>query len=210
MIYRTAQAGEHSSLVAIHQEAFHDFFLTDLGPRFLGEYYHAVLKNPGSIAVCAVNDEGQLIGFATGSQSATGYNRRLLLSHWPAFMVQTVRLLFTRPRAILRLLKNMEKQAFAGDNGQYAELLSIAVLPSAKGLGVGKGLLQCFEETALRHGCRKVSLTTDYHDNESVVAFYRKNGYTTFYEFVTYPNRRMYKLIKKLDKKLASSYETTL
>ena len=64
MIYRTAQAGEHSSLVAIHQEAFHDFFLTDLGPRFLGEYYHAVLKNPGSIAVCAVNDEGQLVGFA--------------------------------------------------------------------------------------------------------------------------------------------------
>ncbi len=200
MKYHNLAAVDNTILAEIHLKAFDGFFLSGLGYRFLRNYYRAVLKTEGSVAVGAINECGEVVGFAIGSKKAKGYNRRLLLENWDLFAVQTVHLLFTRPRAILRLLKNMEKQAFAGDDGQYAELLSIAVLPSAKGLGVGKGLLQCFEETALRHGCRKVSLTTDYHDNDSVVAFYRKNGYTTFYEFVTYPNRKMYKLIKKLDR----------
>ena len=49
-----------------------------------------------------------------------------------------------------------------------------------------------------KEGVDRVSLTTDYYNNESAVGFYHSMGYETLYEFVTYPNRKMYRLIKTL------------
>lgn len=54
-------------------------------------------------------------------------------------------------------------------------------------------------EVALKEkGVEKASLTTDYDNNESAVGFYLSMGYETLYEFVTYPNRKMYRFIKLL------------
>jgi ribosomal protein S18 acetylase RimI-like enzyme len=93
----------------------------------------------------------------------------------------------------------MEKTKLIEDDGKYAELLSIAVTPNAKGLGIGRELIAHFESDAKARGCKKIALTTDYYNNDVVVAFYKKSGYKVFYEFTTYPNRKMYKLIKNLD-----------
>jgi len=43
-----------------------------------------------------------------------------------------------------------------------------------------------------------ISLTTDYHNNEKVVDFYLKSNYKVLNEFISYPNRKMYKMIKML------------
>ncbi len=198
MEYRTVYPSEYELLATTHQLAFDDFFLTALGLPFLRTYYRAVLQFEESIAVCAINTQGKLVGFATGSMQATGYNRRLLSANCRGFLLVALKLIFTKPKAIIRLLKNLTKQAHPADDGNYAELLSIAVLPTEKGNGVGKGLLNYFEVEAMKRGCTKVALTTDFENNEGVVAFYRKNGYGVFYEFITYPNRKMYKLIKQL------------
>jgi ribosomal protein S18 acetylase RimI-like enzyme len=116
-----------------------------------------------------------------------------------AFLFQGIVILFSKPRALWRLVKNMEKNKIRIDDGLYAELLSIAVSPNVKGLGIGKELISHFEAEAKVRGCKKIALTTDYYNNDDVVAFYKKSGYKVFYEFTTYPNRKMYKLIKKLD-----------
>lgn len=47
-------------------------------------------------------------------------------------------------------------------------------------------------------GVRRISLTTDYFDNNSAISFYRSMGYEVMYEFITYPDRRMYRMIKTL------------
>ena len=49
-----------------------------------------------------------------------------------------------------------------------------------------------------KEGVIYVSLTTDYDNNNKAVGFYNSMGYKILYEFVTYPNRKMYRLIKKL------------
>ena len=198
MEYRNAQTHEFDMFANIHIKSFNDFFLSTLGKDFLRTYYKAVLQFEESIAVCAINTQGKLVGFATGSMQATGYNRRLLSANCRGFLLVALKLIFTKPKAIIRLLKNLTKQANPADDGNYAELLSIAVLPTEKGNGVGKGLLNYFEAEAMKRGCTKVALTTDFENNDGVVAFYRKNGYGVFYEFITYPNRKMYKLIKQL------------
>ena len=84
------------------------------------------------------------------------------------------------------------------DQEDYAELYSIGVSKQAQGKGIGKLLLMETEKQLRSESIDKLSLTTDYYNNESAVAFYHKMGYTTLYEFTTYPNRKMYRLIKKL------------
>lgn len=199
MRFRKPKNTESKIFTQIHLEAFKDFFLTTLGPRFLNTYYSSALKSTESISVCAVNQDDQLIGFSIGCKHAKDYHKRLVKQNFLAFFLQGIVILFSKPRALCRLVLNMEKNKNNSDDGNYAELLSIAVSPNVKGLGIGKEMIAHFETEAKARGCKKIALTTDYYNNDDVIAFYKKNGYEVFYEFTTYPQRRMYKLIKNLE-----------
>lgn len=198
MIYRTLKPSEYRVLSVIHELAFGQFFLTSLGMRFLETYYKACLKSNDSIAVCAVNDNNKIIGFATGSVKAKAYHKKLFLRNLHSFAFRGFVLAITQPASLIRLVMNFEKQANPIDDRNYSELLSIAVLPELKGSGTAKNLLKYFEKEALIRGANRVALTTDYDDNGRVVSFYKKNAYHIYYDFITYPNRRMYKMVKDL------------
>lgn len=198
MIYRTAKTSESEILTKIHIIAFKDFFLTTLGKSFLNVYYFSSLNSTESISICAVNENDQIIGFSLGCIQAKGYHKRLVFQNFLQFLFQGIRILFSKPGALWRLAQNIEKNKIYHDEGNYAELLSIAVIPDAKGAGVGKEMIAKFEAKAKSRGCTNVALTTDYYNNEDVLAFYKNSGYDIFYEFTTYPKRRMYKLIKNL------------
>ena len=115
------------------------------------------------------------------------------------FGMLSIRLLFTSPKSMIRLLKNLTKKGEAiEDDEDYAELYSIAVCQDVQGKGVGKQLLTALEKIMKKEGVKKVSLTTDYYNNEAAVSFYISMGYSSLYEFMTYPNRKMYRLIKLL------------
>lgn len=179
--------------------AFKGFFLTSLGKSFMDAYYKATLKSNESMAVCAVDSEENIVGFSFGSIHSKGFHKRILKQNPMLFLFQGFIILFTKPKALFRLANNLDKNANKTDDGNYAELLSIAVTPSAKGTGIGKEMIKKFEEAAVRKGCSKIALTTDYYNNGDVVEFYRRTGYRVFYEFTTYPERKMYKLIKDLN-----------
>ena len=198
MIYRTPKTSESAILTQIHLAAFKDFFLTTLGKKFLNTYYNACLKSAESISICAIDESNQIVGFSIGCIQAKGYHKRLIKQNLLQFLLQGIVILFSKPGALWRLAKNMEKNKITIDDGHYAELLSIAVSPKAKGFGIGKELIAQFELEAKVKGCLKVALTTDFYNNDDVIAFYKKSGYEVFYEFTTYPKRRMYKLIKNL------------
>ena len=199
MIYRNTKTSESKILTQIHRVAFKDFFLTTLGKRFLNTYYSSGLKSTESISICAVDENDQIIGFSMGCTQAKGYHKRLVKQNFIEFLLQGIAFLFSKPNALWRLAKNMEKNKITHDDGNYAELLSIAVLPNAKGVGIGKKMIAQFEAEAKSRGCTKIALTTDFYNNDDVIAFYKKIGYGVFYEFTTYPNRKMYKLIKELN-----------
>ena len=199
MRYRPIEVSEYHSLVKLHLMAFDDFFLSTLGYNFLKTYYQACLINKESIAIGASDESKNLVGFCIGCTQAKGFHKRLVFQHFFKFVIQGIILLISKPRALWRLAINMEKNKISQDDGNYAELLSIGVLPTAKGSGIGKQMIRKFEEEARSKGCKKVALTTDFHNNEKVIEFYKNNGYHVFYEFKTFPNRRMYKMIKSLD-----------
>jgi ribosomal protein S18 acetylase RimI-like enzyme len=199
MIYREVKKSEYKILADIHLEAFSDFFLTSLGKSFLRTYYKASLKSNESIAICAVNDENKTIGFSIGCIRSKGYHKRLIKQNLVLFLYEGLIIALRKPKALFRLANNLDKTAIITDDGNYAELLSIGVSPDSKGAGIGKEMLKLFEKEAVIRGCLKIALTTDYENNETVLEFYKRNGYQILYEFTSYPNRKMYKLIKDLN-----------
>ncbi|MCU0458714.1 MAG: GNAT family N-acetyltransferase [Bacteroidales bacterium] len=197
MIVREAIPKDCNTLADIHLQSFNDFFLSSLGQRFLKTFYKACIKNPGAIAVVCNTSEGVAMGFAVVSLKSKGFYKNILARNLFAFSMEAIVLVFSRPRALLRLALNLSK---SGKNAiDAAELLSIASLPEYSGRGVGKLLIETIENNLKDHQCRSLTLTTDYYDNDKVINFYRSRGFEIDIDFVTYPQRRMYRMIKYLD-----------
>lgn len=198
MNIRKATINDVDSIVEIHLDAFKGFFLTSLGSAFLKFYYTCFLKSSETVTMVA-EEEDMVYGFSASTKVCKGFNSRLIKNNLFAFGMLSLKMLFTSPKALIRLAKNLTKTGEGvEDNEDYAELYSIGVSKSEQGKGVGKKLLAASEEILKKEGVRRVSLTTDFDHNEQAVGFYHSMGYETLYEFVTYPNRKMYRLIKTL------------
>ena len=195
---REALKTDIEKIVDVHNAAFKDFFLTSLGSRFLALYYRSVLNNPRGILLVSDNGDG-VIGFCAGTLLSAGFNSNLIKKNFSAYALEGLKLLFTNPVSLWHLFKNFSKEdSNVGDKGEYAELLSIAVDPNTQRSGAGKSMLLALEEEVKKRGGKQLSLTTDYNDNEKAIGFYHSLGYKEWYDFVTYPNRRMYRLIKDI------------
>lgn len=198
MEVRTAVLSDLEEIVKIHGSAFENFFLTSLGDRFLKFYYKAFVNSSLGIVLCAV-DKGNVLGFAATSKCCKGFNLHLLKTNLGGFLGIALRFLFVSPKSLVRLAKNITKRNnVIDDNADYAELYSIGVYNTHQGKGIGKMLLIETENKLQSLGITKISLTTDFYNNDSAINFYTKMGYEVLYEFISYPNRRMYRLIKKL------------
>lgn len=195
MIVREAKQGDVEKIVSIHKSAFKGFFLTSLGDSFLSTYYSCFIKSDDAVILCA-EENGCLLGFSAATRKCKGFNARLIKANAFKFMIVGLRLLFTNLPALVRLVKNFTKKSDeVQDDEDYGELYSIGVSANAQGKGVGKALLA---ETEKQMGIERLSLTTDYYNNESTIAFYQKCGYKMLYEFTAYPNRKMLRMIKDL------------
>lgn len=199
MIIRTATTVDVPQIVNIHMKAFEGFFLTSLGRPFLSFYYKVFISSKNGIVLCASMDNN-ICGFAAAAKQCKGFNSNLIKDNLISFIGMSFQLLFTRPSALIRLVKNLSKKSdVIVDSEDYAELYSIGTLKEVQGKGVGKKLITTIEEELKREGVEKLSLTTDYYRNDSAIAFYKSMGYQILYEFTSYPNRKMYRLIKLLD-----------
>jgi len=197
--YRKSKVSDSNQIAKIHLKTFPNFFLTTLGYSFLKTYYRSCAKSKDAISICATNqDDKKLLGFAVGCLNSAGFNKRLIFSNSLEYSYRAILLLFTKPIALFRLFKNLEKNNDKEDSGNYAELLSIGVLPDQNGFGIGQKLLVEFENQIKENGVNRITLTTDADSNDSVLRFYEKSGYSVYYDFVTFPNRKMLKLIKEL------------
>ena len=185
-----------NKVVSTHNDAFKDFFLTSLGDNFLKLYYNSVRKNEKGLLLGLYEDD-ELCGFCAAATQSKGFNSNLVKSNIYSFGLMGLQLIVTRMPALLRLIKNFSKEnPDFDDNGNYAELLSIGVSTGNQGKGIGKKLLLQLEESLKNKGIEKLSLTTDYYNNEKTIQFYKGLGYTIYYDFITHPNRRMYRMIK--------------
>lgn len=187
-----------SEVVRIHLLAFADFFLSQMGESFLKLYYKSFLKDKRGFGIGIFDNDGNLIGFSVATTFSNGFNRNLITDNFFAFLIVGMKVLFTKPKSLLRLFMNLSKKTKRIDDGRYAELFSIGVDPKMHGKGLGKLLIANTERIAIIKNCEKIALTTDFFNNDDVIQFYLKCGYHIFYDFTTFPDRKMYKMIKIL------------
>ena len=198
MEIRKIEKHEINQVVSIHKKAFNDFFLTQLGDDFLWHYYYSVSKNKNGILIGYYNDE-KILGFSCATYLSRGFHKNLVKENLLRFGIIGIKLIFTKPGSLLRILKNFSKSDKSiNDDGNYAELLSIGVDPNIQGSGIGKQLHTELERQLILNGIKLLSLTTDFYKNDKTIGFYKSLGYEIMYEFTAYPNRKMYRLIKNL------------
>lgn len=186
-------------LIDLHLSSFNGFFMATLGAPFLKQYYKAALKSKRTICLFLTDNENNDLGFVIGRYETKGYLKHLIKINLLGFGLIAIRLLFARPNALQRLINNLSKKSVQiVDTQEYAEIGLIGVDPSYQNTGAGYKLLCEFENKLKSKNVKLLSLTTDKDDNDNVLKTYKRWGFSIMYEFITYPNRSMYRLIKEL------------
>jgi ribosomal protein S18 acetylase RimI-like enzyme len=165
-------------VVRIHVEAFPGFFLSQLGSRFLREYYRSVAEYPNGILLVQ-RDDGTCAGFVAGFLDPASFYTELRRRR-ARLGIAALAGIAGRPGRLVTLLANYRRTGGAArqEIGRAtAELSSIAVRPSASGRGTGRTLVQRFVAAAGALGARWVTLTTDAEGNDAVNAFYLGLGF---------------------------------
>lgn len=187
-------------VVEIHKDAFKGFFLTTLGDDFLNLYYTSLRKHPNGLLYGYYTAEN-LKGFCAATLHSSGFHKSIIKNNFLAFAQFGIKFLFTSVPTLVRLLENVSKNGNSSniiDSGNYAELLSIGISSNMQGQGIGKMLVEELEAIIKQRRIDTLSLTTDLYSNEKAISFYNSLGYEIYYDFVTFPDRRMYKMIKKI------------
>lgn len=167
-----------AQIVDVHIEAFPDFFLTFLGPRFLKEFYDSFTYDPTGVGFVAQDsDTGDILGVIVGPVVPDGYFRRLLKRRWWAFCLASVTAVLKRPTVIRRLFRAVFYRGEPLQGPKRALLSSIAVRSSAQGQGIGKKLVNAWCSEVKKRGSTGCYLTTDTRNNDAINQFYQRCGW---------------------------------
>ena len=189
---RPATRADLLQVIAVHQQAFEGFFLTQLGPAFLHKYYSLVLDCPAGLLLVVETPEAGVAGFVAGSTDPAVFYSELR-SRKLSMGLAILPALLRRPAAVGRVLTNFRR---AGDESErppegVAELASIGVSRDVTGKGLGQALAKGFAQAAQARGCCGVYLTTDTHGNDRVNDFYQRQGYRLTGSFTAHGGRSL-------------------
>ncbi len=183
-------ANDMENTVEVHLRSFEGFFLTSLGGPFLKEFYRAMQLDDSTIALVSERN-GNIDGFVVGTLRPAGLYKRVFSRSWFRFMQAAIVPMIQKPGTALRLLRRL----FVAGQSDYEEgealLMSLAVLPSEQGRGIGRQLVAAFREEAKKRGAASISLTTDKLGNDGVNQFYLRSGFRRRQAFVTPEGREM-------------------
>jgi ribosomal protein S18 acetylase RimI-like enzyme len=190
-LVRQATPEDLPNIVAIHQKAFSNFFLTRLGGEFLRRYYGLVLDYPAGIVLVSERC-GVLDGFACGFVEPPEFYR-LMWRNKRIFALPALSALVRHPSLAAGVMYGVQRIQTSASKGpaRSCELSSIAVAPEAGGNGLGKALVQAFVEQARSMDAQCVYLTTDADGNESANALYRQVGFQHTQRFLQRKGRWM-------------------
>ena len=188
---RRLRAEDLGPVAKLHRESFPSFFLSELGERFLREFYRGFLTPDATTAV-AVAEDGRVVGAVVGHTQPQGFFKKLLLRRWYAFAFASLSLVLRRPSILPRLVRAV---TYRGNNDgierRGALLSSICVDPQYSGDGIRGKLLESFTSQLVDRGCESAYLSTDAVDNDRVNAFYRNAGWALENPYTTPEGRRM-------------------
>jgi GNAT superfamily N-acetyltransferase len=192
------RAEDARSVAALHRTAFPSFFLSTLGEPFLVEFYLAFVDDESAVTAVARDADGTPVGAVVGTLEPAGFFSRLLRRRWWGFAMASLRAVGRHPSSAPRLIRAVAYRGGADSPASGALLSSVCVDPALQGSGVGRQLLESWEQLVLRRGESQAFLTTDADGNEAVNGFYQSRGWEVADTFVTREGRSMNRYKKRL------------
>jgi len=176
VVLRSGTEDDAAAAAALHVGQITEGFLTFLGARFLRRLYRRVTRTPGSFLFIA-ETEGATVGFLAGSVDVAALYRAFVRRDGAAAVGACGGRLLRSPGRVIETLRHG-----TGGAGEGAELLAVAVDPSARGRGAGTLLVEEFLTEILRrrHDAAHVVVAAD---NSAATALYQRAGFTTVERF---------------------------
>ena len=178
-------------LAKLHHEVMHTL-LSDVGLPMVLRYYQTARSDSFVVSVCAIDASNEILGWAMGSPHPDRINSRLRTPLvW--FMIQMLRLLFTRPLVLWQLISSVLSSSSQQDMDRGSiELTYIGVASNQRGRGLGKVLLKEFIGAVKEKSYQSIVLSVET-DNEPAIALYEVLGFRTIktYSEGRYQRHRM-------------------
>ncbi|MDZ4232092.1 MAG: GNAT family N-acetyltransferase [Candidatus Pacearchaeota archaeon] len=179
-----AQSKDAETVAELHRTEIATGFLSSLPQRFLVRFYKELITSDSSFCVVA-EEQGGVVGFASGSTNPSSFSRSLLLHSF----FFAVRVLLPQMLNPLRLKRMFESLLYPQKmkEGPKAELFSIAVGKEFQGKGAAPAMLHEFAKEMKRRGVRRFKLAVG-RDLKRAIAFYEKSGFQLLSEVKVHGN----------------------
>ena len=173
----------------IHLASFRNSALSKLGKEVVLRYYQRQLKDSSKLHAIGAYMDGKMIGYCFGGifggavsdylyKNKAFLIKQLLLRPWLLLSPTYFRKVLGGLLALINFTRN-KNRAIAGQAAPEPNdfwILSIASSPKARGLGVGKRLMEYSEEYARNQDFKKMFLTVN-PKNTNAIRFYEHIGW---------------------------------
>ena len=183
VVVRPLGLNDLPSVSLVHERAFPNSALGQLGTEAVRRYYTWLLEGPHRSTCLGAFDASALVGFLFGGtfngamsgflRANRGYLARHVLTHPWLVASPLVR---DRIKLALRLLRPRKPSPSPLPVAPAFGVLAIAVDPRAQGRGVGRSLMTCAEALAKTEGFGEMELTVAAW-NHQAIQFYLLNGW---------------------------------
>lgn len=192
------------SIAQIHQKAFTNSALSNLGLNAISNYYQWQLVGPHKCYAFGVFHENKLVGFCfggtfTGSMSGflKNYKNSLAFSILTHPWIIAYPSVFTQIIAAIKIIAQTPQithRPLSGNTRSFG-ILSLAVQPEFWGQGVGKLLMTRVENEAIGNGFTQMHLSV-HPDNIHAINLYLRSGWN---KIGSDPSEWSGQMIKQLD-----------
>ncbi|MDI6792499.1 MAG: N-acetyltransferase [bacterium] len=169
-------------ITEVHMDAYSKKHLTaNFSQEKLEEYYQCLIEASELSLICLDDSSGQneigsplVVGFViAGSAVSKGVAKFLSLNRLYVLSVLLRKPRFLIEKFFVTIISRVKKSK---PSATEFRLMSISVRSSFQSKGVGKIMLDCFEQGLINHGIKSYGLSVR-GENVRAVAFYEKNGF---------------------------------
>lgn len=157
------------SVAKIHKDFLSTGFLSKMSSQFLEKMYEGLLKSNESFILVATEDE-VVLGFVASSTNVKRLPKNMLTNLWGKTIFEIIK----RPKILPELFKLPLYPGFS-DSQNLCEVLSIAIIPEARGKGIGKKLIYETKSKLKENGYKGFNLSVRENMKEAN-SFYTKIG----------------------------------
>ncbi len=193
MMIRNATFTDLPNIAKVHLTCFPNSFSSHLGKRgrLLEKYYQEYMASNPKLFLVAVDDKEALYGFCMGYYcEQRNMQRQFLKKNLLRVTLRFIVLLISADAVawakVFSLFKRNSTRIFLPEFegiplDKRGDLLSICILPSYRGDGTSRTILERYHD-ALRQSGKLVCQLSVHGNNLPAIKFYEKNGYLKYKE----------------------------